>query len=294
MVCKNQYISLSDLRCLNPHGRMFFVFTAYMDESYDPAAMCVGGWLNHEDRWKKIESAWKERIDYENRKSEKKGLPKISRYHASDLENLKGKEYGCWTKDRQVIFTKKLIDILGREKKPLDKPIGIGCGVKLPFGLPTFPPEGVRRYIYKTYWAAYRLCVITNLLLLSEIMEDFFPREEVAVIHDRGDWNSAAQSAFDSFRASGKKNIASIVTVAPMDWTRCIALQPVDMFAYEGRKSLKAKSRNPRDFRPSLRRIMGHEIPIHAKEITKELLQKIVEARSQAPEPPADWIARQS
>jgi hypothetical protein len=127
------------------------LLTAYMDESYqDHKLMCVGGWLCEDTRWDAINSQWQMRIDYESRKSQKSGLPLISRYKASDLENFQG-EFKKWNSVRKKLLTKKLIDILGRgpSRERLRKPIGIACGLKIP----DIPDALVNREkIYKTNW----------------------------------------------------------------------------------------------------------------------------------------------
>src|SRR5579863_2725799 len=113
---------------------MFLVLSVYLDESYqDHKLMCVGGWLCEDTRWDKITSQWQMRIDYESRKSQRAGLPSISRYKASDLESFHG-EFEGWNPERKKLLTKKLIDILGRRssRDRLRKPIGIACGLKIP------------------------------------------------------------------------------------------------------------------------------------------------------------------
>ena len=92
---------------------------AYLDESYNTRTMCVGGFLAHENVWKKIEPKWEERIAYENRKSVKMGFPPISRYHATDCANLKN-EFAPkkgWNIPRQIKLTKRWIEII-RQHKP--------------------------------------------------------------------------------------------------------------------------------------------------------------------------------
>ncbi|HME33453.1 MAG TPA: hypothetical protein VKG65_11920, partial [Terriglobales bacterium] len=64
------------------------MLTAHLDESYNNRTMALGGWLGDDGTWKDIESAWIQRIDFENRVSAKRGLKPISRYHASDCANL--------------------------------------------------------------------------------------------------------------------------------------------------------------------------------------------------------------
>jgi hypothetical protein len=50
----------------------------YLDESYnDDRTLCIGGFLAPRDMWDVIIGPWQERLNYENRRSTKKGFPKI-------------------------------------------------------------------------------------------------------------------------------------------------------------------------------------------------------------------------
>lgn len=284
-------IGIKNLKVLNPKGRIFFVakvFAAYFDESYtDDLLMCVGGWLAHEDTWKRIESQWGGRVAYENKRSAKRGEPEIDRYHASDLDNFKdqfSRDKG-WEEDRRTLFTKKLIDIIGRDRDKLRKPIGIATGIYLPDIREAFPSSGKEKF-YKQHWAAYRVCMMQNMLTLADTMRRAFPCEQVAVIYDNGPYNSAALSAFDSFRAGKTKNKSDVVTIAPMCGKQCVALQPADMMAYESRKLIKSGVRQAAQFRRSLQRIIGNGIMIRVKIIGREALTQIAESRRLAPPSP--------
>src|SRR5437762_10419019 len=103
-------IAFSELACLNPKGRLFFVLTLYLDESYNNRTMCLGGWLADSEKWAAIENAWNERLEYERRISVKKGQIPISRYHASDCASLQS-EYRGWSRNRQILFAKRLLQI---------------------------------------------------------------------------------------------------------------------------------------------------------------------------------------
>lgn len=265
------------------------MLTAYMDESYqDHKLMCVGGWLCNDSRWDKISSQWQMRIDYESRKSQKAGLSSVSRYKASDLESFHG-DFEGWNLDRKKLLTKKLIDILGRgpSRDKLRKPIGIACGLKIP----AIPDVLVNREkIFKTNWAAYRLCMIQNLITLADTMSAIHPDDRVTVIYDRGPFGNAAQSAFESFkRTSQRPRADSVVTMTPMGGEDCVALQPADMLAFEGRKLVGTDKRDPYYFRRSLQRVIGNGLTLRVREITKEALDGILQARREAPAPPTDW-----
>lgn len=117
-------VLLTDLKL----SRVYCVLKAYFDESYDHSTMCVGGWLTLDDEWKRIEEKWLARIEYERRVAIKHGHKPISRYHATDCENLK-KEFSKkngWDIPRQIRLTRKLIDIIGNAR-----PHGIVIGMSL-------------------------------------------------------------------------------------------------------------------------------------------------------------------
>lgn len=90
----------------------------YVDESYNQTSFCVGGWLAVYYSWTDIETAWKQRIDHENRMSVKKGFPPISRYHATDCANLKNEfeESKGWSIPRQILMCKRLCKIIGQQR----------------------------------------------------------------------------------------------------------------------------------------------------------------------------------
>lgn len=267
-------------------------YTAYFDESYtDRLLMCVGGWLAHDIVWEKIERQWDYRVAYENTQSKRRSEPLIDRYHASDLDNFKGqfaREKG-WNENRRKVFTKKLVGILGRNKEKVLNPIGLATGIGVPDMLDAFPSSREEK-IFKLHWAAYRNCMILNLLMLAETMREAFPGEQVAVTYDRGPFRSAAVSAFESFKQGNAPNKNDLVKIDPMGWEECTALQPADLIAYEGRKLIKSGVREESQFRKSLQRILTGNM-VRVRTIPKAALTAIAESRKLAPPPPPDYLA---
>jgi hypothetical protein len=103
------------------------MLTLCVDESYDGATMCVGGWLCTESAWAEIEAKWLQRVVYEARRSGQRGHAPIRRYHATDCSNLK-REYKSWDIPRQITFAKRLTEILGNTRP---KPIGFAVGLAI-------------------------------------------------------------------------------------------------------------------------------------------------------------------
>jgi hypothetical protein len=254
-----------------------------MDESYGPITMVVGGWLCDGDRWKRIESQWQRRIDYENRKNKKLGMPPISRYKAADLNAFKQEFAQGWDRDRSKQFTSKMISILGRGSVKLQRPIGICCGVRFSDLLSTFPANN--KALFKVQWGAYRLCMMQSLRTVADTIRRGFPSEQVAIIYDRGPFGGAAQAALSSIKADPKIN-GYFTTAAPMDWQQRVALQPADLIAFEGYKLVNSANRERKDWRKSLQKIIGSGLFVRVREISKEALDQIAESMRLAPENP--------
>lgn len=131
--------------------------------------------------------------------------------------------------------------------------------------------------------------MIQNLLSISEVMQRVFPEDKLAVIYDRGPYGGAALSAFNSFKnTSSKEKAKYITTIAPRSGEDCVALQPADLIAFEGRKLVAAEKRDPYYFRRSLKRMLGNGNFVRVREINKDVFEKIIEARKLAPSKPDD------
>ena len=232
--------------------------------------MCIGGWLGTIDTWTRIEDQWAKRIAYENRISASDGLRSVRRYHAADLE-YREQDFKGWSKQRQVQFTKNLIDIIGCGRL---RPIGIACSVNFDDLHSAFPEDELDRNRWEK--EAYRLCMMSCLKVIADTMYRAFPGEQVAVVHDRGKFNHAALNAFEiTLRNPKIVNRESIVSIAPLPWEKCVSLQPADLFAYEGRKLLERGHTSVEQFRKSLRRLIGNRVQIRAHFLPREGLQVI-------------------
>jgi hypothetical protein len=110
-----------------------------------------------------------------------------------------------------------------------------------------------------------------------------YPEEKVAVIHDTGKFNGPAQSAFTAIKQSRKfSNRDSLLTIAPMGWETCVALQPADMMVFEGRKLIKNNPGDVEHFRRSLRRMIGAGIKIRVHNLPLEGLRAGIEKHLKA------------
>jgi len=271
MKSRSDWVSISDLKCFSRVGRMFCLLTAYFDESYNDRTLCVGGWLCDDDTWKHIDLKWAARIEYERRISALKGLKPLTRYHASDCANHK-REFEGWSRDRQILLTKKLLSILG-----VFKPFGVAAGVSFNELKSAFPNLKTKKDIE---WEAYKLCMQSCFVQIGDTMAHEIPYERVTIIHDqgKGTFNGAALSAFEDMDAAKKfPNKKYFVTIAPGSAEKFIALQSADLIAYEGMKLTDAHKRGKLDFRKSMEAIIGHRIPITAGYLRADGLHELAE-----------------
>lgn len=233
-------------------GRAFCMLIAYLDESYDKrSSFAVGGFLAFESQWRDIEKAWRQRIDYENRQSAKKGFPPISRYHAADCSSLRGEfsESKGWSKERQIMFVKKLLEILGRQRL-----VGMVFGGKVSEFQQYFPGIPWRRSLY--YQSAI-LCLIH----IADYMANYLPEDKCTVFYERGGFNGAAEEALNTFKSGEPHRLSKyIVTMAPMDWQNCIPLQTADLMAYEGMRLMARPNSGKADVRRSFHALLGNGV----------------------------------
>lgn len=112
---RSSQCEISDLARMIHSGkrghRIVAVLQFRFDESYDTRVMSVGGWIASEKEWKKLESTWQKRIDFEN--SHNKPDQQITRYHATQM-NCKRDEFANWDKAMSLRLTKKLIGLIAK------------------------------------------------------------------------------------------------------------------------------------------------------------------------------------
>jgi hypothetical protein len=211
--------------------RIVAVLQFKFDESYDKQIMSVGGWIATEQEWKKLESTWQRRIDFENAHS--RHDQQITRFHASHM-NCKDGEYKNWDKEMCLQLSKKLIDMLGKRKMGA---IAVACDMDaIQTVFSKGDPETMKR-------RTYVLCMKQVMVHVGIVMQEIFPNDTVLLIHDHGNWDDAVLQAYN-------------LMVDEPDWPRrdvfeglvmktggnCVGLQAADMIAYEVFKGVKAKT----------------------------------------------------
>jgi hypothetical protein len=246
-------IGVDDLQCFADLGKYFCMLILYADESYNGSTICMGGWLAHKDVWKGIERDLIQRIAYENRVSERNGLKPLSRYHAADCASCVN-EFAGWDHNRQIRLTKRLIEILFSQKKRGLWGIGFGASLEdfagMFGGRASGQPDAIRK-------ACYRICVLECLKELCLVMERNFPGQKVTIFHDSGAFVAEAQYVFQNFE--GCKD--QFVSLSPLRWQDCPALQMADLIAYEVMKMAHKRLKGDEAIRKSLQAIMGKKIP---------------------------------
>lgn len=204
------------------------MLTAYMDESYGQEAICVGGWITSDENWDAFQAAWKARIEKESQDAQKHGLMPLPRYHATDCANCKNAFEG-WSIDRQIAFTKDLLQIVARFEL---RGFAFGASLRDISSVLSDDLDAEKRK-HITYGLCIRLCLQE---IGKYILRDF-PLERITVIHDSGGLIASAQEAFSGLMEDeGSPERDAFISLAPMRWQDCVALQAADLLAYEGMK----------------------------------------------------------
>jgi hypothetical protein len=234
------------------------------DESYDSRIMSVGGWIANEQEWKKLESTWQRRIDFEN--SHCRDDQKITRYHATEM-NCKRGEFEHWDKDMSLKLTKKLIDLVAKRKMGA---IVTSCDMQaIQNVFKGGDVQGKKR-------RAYILCMKQTMVEVAHIMEQYFPGDTVLLIHDSGNWDAEALQGYK-------------LLVDDPDWPRqglfegivsktgkeSVGLQAADMIAYEVFKGVKDKTNDPEvEMRKAMKAIAA-KAPVSARWINEPAAQAL-------------------
>jgi hypothetical protein len=183
-----------------------------------------------------LERAWKVYLAGWNKRLKKLGRPPLTRYHASDCRNLK-REFVGWSTDEQRELTQGLLGILRRSARTntiaYDTDLSDVCEV--------FPDASKDRLR-----AAYS---ILTKLLMSSIGQDqgaLDPTGKITLFHDRCEYDNVILQSFRQMTEDPAFAHKSYFTsIRSKSWEDCIALQPVDLVAYEVFKETERRLTKP-------------------------------------------------
>jgi hypothetical protein len=139
--------------------------------------------------WDAIVKPWRERLDYENRRSAKKQLPEIRRYHATDVESG-NKEFAIkkgWPRDRRKLLNRRMCEIIGQIG-----PCGIVVGGRI---------DEIEKHTDKGNENAketlYDICFRMVLADAEQVMRLRFPERKVRAIYDDSNYGKYIRRAFE-------------------------------------------------------------------------------------------------
>lgn len=224
------------------------------DESYDRQIMSVGGWIANEHEWKRLETRWQRRIDFENARN--RPDQQINRFHGTEM-NCRAGEFKNWDKEMCLQFSKKLIKQIGNRKMGA---ISIGCNMdSIRTVFPGSDAEGMAR-------RTYLLCMKQMMVEIAHIMEETFPGDSVLLIHDHGNWDEAVLQAYNLMMDEpdwrGRGLFDGLLAKSGKE---AVGLQAADMIAYETFKGIKAKTiSNDAEMRGAMRALAA-KAPIRSR-----------------------------
>ena len=238
------------------------VLSFRFDESCKGRSMAVGGWLAEEREWNRLENQWQKCINRQN--SGARADQQITRYHAQPM-NGSYNEFEQWDRHMKEKFGKKLMAILMRRK------IGaICCGVDMDALKEIFPdnePTNADR--------AYQMCIRVIMVELAHVMKDYRPGDRVAIIHDRGNWDSQALEAFNQIVSDKTWPFHDLfVSITPMAGPDCVGLQAADLITFETRCLLDKKMVNSdAELRWALKEFDKNGVPSIMKYVNKKTIE---------------------
>jgi ethanolamine utilization microcompartment shell protein EutS len=225
------------------------------DESFNERFMCVGGFIGAESEWKKLEKLWQKRVDFEN--AHNQADQQITRFHASHI-NAHDHEFKNWDKEMCKKFGQKLIGLIGKRS------IGaIAIAADIDALKSVFPSEddSVRKD------STYALCIRQMMVEIGHIMREYFPGDQVLLIHDHGDWDIQALAAYNRMVDDPKWISRELfVSIAPMTGAESVGLQAADLIAYEMFRRVKDKElKNSDDMRAAMKEMKKRGVPVAAR-----------------------------
>ena len=242
--------------------RFMAVLTFKFDESYRASrALIVAGWLADDRQWKRLRRRWCNAIAFENRT-----LPdemKISRYHAAEM-NANDGEYKGWENEskRKLRFVRKLLKFVSNGQMA-----AIACGVDLAVARGSVPGSKEEQ--------GYVVCMKQIMAQIAIAMDEAKSTDQVAIIHDHGDWDVAALKGYnrmvDDFTWSRRTRFVSIT---PLTWRQDVGLQSADLIAYESMRNLDQILHSGGDMRKPLKALLGMNERIYGTWFDKAALQQ--------------------
>lgn len=273
MCARSQFVSVLELwNGFNPLGikkGQFVLAKGYIDESFGAernafALACV---ISTGKNWSEIERKWKLHLKAKNRELEKAGRPLISRYHASDCSGRKG-DFNGWTLDERDRFVLGLFQVFRQVSTftvAFDTQMDEICEVF---------PEVADRLEAAYYW-------LTRFAML-QIGSDCGAGNRYTLFHERtggnGKYDPTILRAFNQLKSDPTFRYRdSFVTIAPVGWEDCIALQPVDLVAFECYKQAEARLAARKSRRSFTALLNLDAFGIHSKTVNKAALVRLKE-----------------
>ena len=276
MCARNQF-EISDVARMLHSGKRGHKIVAVLqfkfDESYDNQIMSVGGWIGNELEWKRLESRWQRRVDFENAHHADPDQ-QITRFHAAEM-NCKSGEYANWDKGMCLQFSKKLIHMLSQRRMGA---IAMACDMN---AIREVFPKGDKASLIRR---TYVLCIKQLMVDLAHAMESYFPGDHVLLVHDHGNWDEQALRGYNlMIDDPAWKYKALFEGLLPKTGKQSVGLQAVDMIAYEVFKGVKAKTNNPDvAMRGAMQEMVNKQIPMEARWVNLKAAQALYQTMKES------------
>jgi hypothetical protein len=168
-----------------------------------------------------------------------------------------------------VAFSKKLIGFIAKRQMGA---VCIACDMD---ALKEVFPEGKSNRQDSTY----ALCIKQMMIEIAHIVNQYFPGDQVLLLHDHGSWDKQALHAYnqmvDDPAWAARKMFVGLL---PRTWQQSVGLQAADLAAYETYRRAKAKEiSNDEGMRGALQEMLRKKIPISSKYMSLKAVEALRE-----------------
>jgi len=226
------------------------VVRAYIDESVGHfKTFALGCAIAKGTEWTWINHDWKKCLERKNRELKRAGRKCISRYHASDCENLQ-REFKHWSIDEKRIFLAELLSIINRHHIHV-----LGATLHKTDLLEVYPEVKEERADRESY-AALAWLLLPEIVRAAQRLDR---APAIKLMYEHGNVSQHMMNTYDRWRVANFRHAEMFDSIEKGTW-KVLPLQVADLIAFETMKDRdNQKSPIKRERRFPLNQLLGNK-----------------------------------
>lgn len=209
------------------------ILRGYIDESYDagpqPLTFALTCTVAPTSEWLWIVWPWENCLNEKNDDLRARGRNPITRYHAADINNLRGDFKGWSGEERNAFHQKLLTKVFARHKWGYE-----GYAINLKELAEEWPQTASDPKEF-----AYHILLQFLMFEMGTGTSNELPGWKVDLFHEHCDYDGTLRASFSRLMGDPKFAYKDVfTTIQPTRWQGCVPLQPADLIAYENFKDV--------------------------------------------------------